>query len=199
MQPSNYMLDTFVAHRLSLLTSCGAPDLSALNKRWLNTFILTTVLRVRAPQKTRAYVFNFLRRTEGALSSYDQGRTALLEYLSTPRNVLSPYFLALLNFEICLAQVFQGFELLARPSGVKPFEEGDGSIMEKVERLYVDSKHMDQMIEGGKVPNEATCAIWITNTGLESKRASLQFDELGELFGSMSKIGDQLAIMSPSE
>src|SRR2546425_1024995 len=69
MQPSNYLLDNFVAHKLSLLTECGARELPA-EANWLNTFILTSVFKVNLPAKTRAYVFNFLRRAEGALSAY---------------------------------------------------------------------------------------------------------------------------------
>jgi hypothetical protein len=68
MQPSNYMLDNFVAHKLSLLTECGAHELPA-NDNWLNNFILTNVFRARLDAKTRAYVFNFLRRAEGAVSA----------------------------------------------------------------------------------------------------------------------------------
>jgi hypothetical protein len=74
------------------------------------------------PAKTRAYVFNFLRRAEGASSAYRVARIALIEYLETPRNVLSPYFRALLNFEVCISQCYQGYELLATASGQKFFE-----------------------------------------------------------------------------
>src|SRR6202011_5859336 len=38
-RPSYYMLDNFVAHKLSLLTKCGARELPT-NANWLNTFIL---------------------------------------------------------------------------------------------------------------------------------------------------------------
>jgi hypothetical protein len=123
MQPSNYMLDKFVGHKLSLLTECGARELPT-STNWLNAFILNDVFVFGAslPAKTRAYVFNFLRRAEGASSAYRVARIALIEYLETPRNVLSPYFRALLNFEVCISQCYQGYELLATASGQKFFE-----------------------------------------------------------------------------
>jgi hypothetical protein len=113
MQPSNYMLDNYVAHKLSLLTECGARELTT-STNWLNAFILNFVFVFGAslPAKNRAYIFNFLRRAEGASSAYREGRIALIEYLETPRNVLSPYFRALLNFEVCISQCNQGYELL---------------------------------------------------------------------------------------
>jgi hypothetical protein len=192
MQPSNYMLDNYVAHKLSLLTECGARELTT-NTSWLNTFILTNVFIASLPAKTRAYVFNFLRRAEGASSAYREGRIALFEYLETPRHVLSPYFRALLNFEVCISQCYQGYELLARALGQHLFEQNDKSKEERLNLLYVDSKHMDRMIDGGRIPTEATAAVWITNHGLESNRATLSFDELLEMLLQMGRLAEQLS------
>jgi hypothetical protein len=197
MRPTKYLLDNFVAHKLSLLTECGAPILPG-NSNWLSTFILTTVFTTNLPAKTRAYLFNFLRRAEGAHSAYREARTALIEHVETPRNVLSPYFKALLNFEVCISQCYQGYELLATASGKKFYEPNDGSEAERLHTLYVDSKHMDLMIDGGKLPSEATAAIWITTQGLESSRAVLSFDELFEMLRNMGRLADQLSTMAPA-
>jgi len=197
MQPTNYLLDHFVAHKLSQLTECGAQEFPR-EGNWLNKFILTSVIKVTLPAKTRAYIFNFLRRAEGALFAYDEARKAVIEYINTPRNVLSPYFRALLNFEVCISQCYQGYELLARASGEKFFEQNDGSEAERLQMLYVDSKHLDRMIDGGKIPTEATAAIWITNKGLESSRAVLSFDELLELLRNMGHLAEQLSKLEPS-
>jgi hypothetical protein len=42
---SNYALDNFVAHKLSLLTECGAREIPTY-ANYLNTFILNSVFRV---------------------------------------------------------------------------------------------------------------------------------------------------------
>lgn len=63
--------------------------------------------------------------------------------------------------------------------------------------LYVDSKHMDSMIHGGKMQTEATAAIWITNTGLESSRTALSFDELGDMLLNMGRLAEQLSKFEP--
>jgi hypothetical protein len=197
MQPTNYLLDNFIAHKLSLLTTCGARELPT-NPNWLGAFILTSVLKAKLSARDRAYIFNFLRRAEGALSAYREARTALIEYLQTPRNVLSPYFRALLNFEVCVGQCYQGYELLTRASGEKMFDRNDKSEAERLHYLYVDSKHMDRMIDGGKLPTEATVAIWITNQGLESDRAAFTFNELIEMLLNMGRLADQLSTLNPT-
>lgn len=197
LQPSNYMLDNFVAHKLSELTACDAPDLPD-DSAWLNTFILNTAFRVRLEPKTRAYLFNFLRRTEGAISAYRAGCAAVREYIATPRDVLSPYFRALGQFEICVSQAYQAYELLARAAGETIYEEGDGSREERLQKIYVDAKHMDRMISGNKLPEEATAGVWITNTGLASARAILSFTELHGILVNMHGLAEKLSRLDNS-
>ncbi len=192
MQPSNYLLDNFVAHKLSHLTECGAQEIQT-NRNWLNAFIPNSVFRSTLTAQQRAYVFNFLRRAEGATSSYREARSALIEYLETPRNVLSPYFRALLNFEVCISQCYQGYKLLATASGGRFFEKGDNSSAERLCFLYNDSKHMDSRIDNGEIRTEATAAVWITNRGLESSRATLSFDELLKMLLHMGTLAERLS------
>jgi hypothetical protein len=122
----------------------------------------------------------------------------LIEYLKTPRNVLSPYFQALLKFEVCISQCYQGYELLATASGERFFRRNARDEAERLHFLYVDSKHMDQMIDGGKIPTEATASVWITNQGLESSRAALSFDELLEMLRNMGRLAEQLSKLEPA-
>ena len=193
-QPSNYLLDNFIAHKLSELTQCHAPELKD-DAKWLNNFILNSVFRVQLPAKTRTYVFNFLRRAEGATSAYRATLAELREYLNTPRNVISPYFRALSHIEICIAQCYQGHELLARASGESIYTQGDRSAEENLQTVYVDSKHMDRMIAGDKVPEEATAGVWITNTGITSARGGLTFAELHGILSNMHSLAERLSAL----
>lgn len=191
MQPTNYLLDHFIAHRLSELTACGAGELNE-EAKWLNTFILKTIFHYSISPKIRAYLFNFLRRSEAASTAYREARHHLLEHLATPRNVISPYFRALTQFEVCIAQCYQGYELLGSALGQKLYEPGSGTSEEKLQVVYVDSKHMDRMIDGDKLPDTATSGIWITNDGLESSRGAITFAELRELLQSMHALAEKL-------
>ena len=55
------------------------------------------------------------------------------------------------------------------------------------------------MIDGGKLPTGAMCAVWITNDGLESSRSSISFNELTSLMRAMATNAEQAAILQPSE
>jgi hypothetical protein len=56
---------------------------------------------------------------------------------------------------------------------------------------------MDSMIDGGKLPTEATAAIWITNNGIESIRAVLSFEELLEMLLNMGRLAEKLSKFEP--
>ena len=195
-QPTNYLLDNYVAHKLSELTTCEVPELPE-DAKWLNTFILKMIFQLSIPPKTRAYLFNFLRRTEGASAAYREARNLLQEHLATPSSVVSPYFRSLTQFEICISQCYQGYELLTQAMGQKLYEPKDGTPEEKLQIVYVDSKHMDRMIAGDKLPASATSGIWITNTGIESSRGLITFQEVHGLLQQMHSLAEMLCAFEP--
>ena len=57
---------------------------------------------------------------------------------------------------------------------------------------------MDQMIDGGKIPNEATASIWITNEGLRTDNTELSFDELFSILLDMASLAGCLAGLDQS-
>jgi hypothetical protein len=194
--------DKFVAHKMSSLTECGAPELY-MEGLWLNAFILNNFTQFDLPDQKRAYIFNFIRRAEGAFSAYREARLALIEYVSTARDIVSPYFRSLLNFEVCISQCWQGAELLmAGPlEQQRLYEKGDDSDMERLRDIYTDAKHMDQMINRGGFPGAATVGIWITNRGLESTKvpSGLSFAELVEILMSMGQLAEKLSRLEPAD
>ena len=141
------------------------------------------------------YATTFLRRTEGAFWAYRLARTELIEFLHGIRgSVVSPYFRALLGFEVCLSQTYQAYNVLEVGSGNpdRLFKEGDGSPLARLNSLYNTSKHMAGRIKDEELPLEATAAIWLTNTGLKSNSASLSFDELLDLMLQLAQTADRI-------
>ncbi len=193
MKPSNYFLDKYVACKLSKLNKLGAKELPD-SVNLLTVFILNSMSRSYTLEKDRLYAFNYIRRVNGALSAYKQARQALIEYLESEPNVFSPYFIALLNFEVCISQCYQGYKLLANLIGSKEvYEKKEKSIFKKLNSLYIKSKHMAEMIYGDDFPTKASALIWITNEGLECRRAKLSFEELFELLVNMEKFARELS------
>jgi hypothetical protein len=193
---SAYTLDHFIGHKLSQLKACGAREL-ADSQRWLNTFILRTIFQLNLDPRVRTYLFSFLRREESACDAYRQARQHLIKYIDTPQNVISPYFMALAQFEICISQCYQAFELLATLTSQKIYEPGSDTPEERLQIVYVDSKHMDRMIHGGKIPEAAPTGIWLTNSAIESARTALSFDDLHQLLTDLHRLAEKLCTAQP--
>lgn len=51
---------------------------------------------------------------------------------------------------------------------------------------------MDHMIDGGRMPTEATSAIWITNDGLDNSRVVVSCDELLEMLLNMECLAGRI-------
>jgi len=213
LMPSGYFLDKFVAHKMSELTECGAPELS-MESSWLNDFILSSFSRNHPPDR-RAHPFEFIRRTEGAFSTYREARAALIEYIeAASSSVISPYFRALLYFELCLSQCWQGCDLIKGVIKITEgkekakeilFKEGDNTDMERLYEIYTDSRHY---LAGGTAWSAASgqpwthpTTTWITNRGIESARcpSGLSFPELVEILLSMGHLAGKLSRFEPAD
>jgi hypothetical protein len=191
---TDYALDKFMAHKLSELTECGAKDIP-IQEGWLNQFLLNRVTAVHGDSIHPQYATTLLRRTEGAFWSYRLARKELIAFVQGDRHVVvSPYFRALLGFKICVSECSQAFDIFKVASG-KPdllFKKGDETLLARLNCLYNTSKHMADRIKKGEIPPEATSAIWLTNTGLESKNTVLSFDELLELLLELANTAAQI-------
>ena len=194
---SDYTLDIFIAPKLSKLTECNAPDLSDLTDQWLDNFILNNFLNLNLPDKEKAYLLNFFRRVEAAFYEYNKARNALTEYITTDRNRISPYFQALNHFETLFAQLYQAYLLLKSATKLKLFKKDDNSELDRVNKIYNVSKHMYERIENGKLPEKGTCAIWITNNGIECNNAAITFVELKDILIELSKLANKISNLTP--
>lgn len=175
---SSYALDTFMAPKLSQLSSCGAPELATSNTQ-IAPFLLNSILGVKLPEPFHRLAFNFIRRVDQASHEYAQGRDYLLKYLQTQEPLpISLYFQALTHFEQTLAMLYQAAMFCKELTGTWPYEQGDHSLFDRINGLYNASKHMHGRIAGPHFPADVTVAVWITNDGLECHDEAVTFHEL---------------------
>jgi hypothetical protein len=194
---SNYALDKFVAPKMSELTECSIRDMSNYSSQsvhWLSNFVSNSIFGPRVEPKPMQYAFFFLRRVEAAFREYDSARCALYDYLSGERERVSVYFKALFHFETCIAQIWQAYDqtmsFWKRETGEKNkiFEPGDGSVYERLNKLYNDSRHAVD-----NIPEDSTVPVWLTNTGIEAKENSISFAELADLLREIGDCADTIS------
>jgi len=57
--------------------------------------------------------------------------------------------------------------------------------------------HMDERIRDGELHEKGTCAIWITNNGIESTDATITFVELKDILIELSKLANKISDLTP--
>jgi hypothetical protein len=188
---TNHALDKFFGHRLSELTACGAEELPAL-ANYLPAFLLTGIFQVSYAPKPRCYMFNLIRRAQQASYEYGQGRAFLTRYLESSNEAISPYYQALSHFEQCVALLVQAAHFA---DGLLPenlFKQGSHPDLERLNRVYNASKHMEGRIASGRLPTNALTAVWITNDGLASHDANVTFQEVRDFIIGLHEVVRQI-------
>jgi hypothetical protein len=195
---AKHLLYKHVAPGLSEFTSADIPDMSQYDKEsahWINNHFLNNILRgsLQLPAAA-AYVYNFLRRAEGAFGEHAVAREATHRFLRSDRRPPSLYASALLHWEFFLGQSWQGYALLLKSIRIltgdkeyKFFSKGDGVVEERLCLLYNSMKHVESRIEKGQILEGASIPVWLTNQGIACTDGLLTFAETAEVLSDLAR------------
>ena len=189
---SKTILDKFLAPRVSNFRRAEIPDMSGDSSLWLSKYFLNNVLRGSYTDPMRQYVFNYLRRVEGAHVAHQSARSTTVQFLHGSRQSMSRYMEAIFHWESFLAQSGMAYALAERLTEARPFEPGDGSVEQRVNLLYNRSKHSDTAIEAGQLPPEGTIPVWMEDDGLHGVDVVLRWEETGEVLHDLSNFATML-------
>lgn len=194
---TDYALDAYVAPELSRLGIPELPSLASLATvavKWLPDFLLNHMLRFVLPPRERQFRFALIRRTAAAIAEYELGRNALGEYVRNPlRHVISPYFSALRHLEAAVAVTYQAQALgAALVDPKKPLFEDDSSPCGRLWKVYVHSRHADDLFDSAQVVPEQSLTVWLTNDGLACAGATVRYVELSAMIEELGRISEFL-------
>ncbi|MEG4200534.1 hypothetical protein [Microcoleus sp. Pol12A5] len=199
---TTYGLDKFFAQEISALSECNAPDLAehfAEVEPLIDNFILNSIFTSPIKTEYKPYIFGIIRRVQMTLVEYQNGRTLILSYLNESKKNTSLYFQALSYFEIAVTLLYQAYEFL-RKLGKKIesketnlFEKGDGSSLEKLNRLYNISKHL----EASTIPEGNLHHIWISNDGICANGVTMSLTELADLVKEYVALAKAFSNLNP--
>ena len=194
--------DTYIAPGVSSFNAAKIPDMSDYHKEsnhWVANHFLNSVFRARLEAPLNAYVYNYLRRAEGAFSEHDLARAATADFLASGGQSPSRYAASLMHWEFFLGQCWQAYALLDKLTRVaseteKPsiFDQGDGSVEERLNTLYNSMKHVEKRIAAGQILEGATTPVWLTKEGLQSTDILLKYEETGDILRDVARWADLL-------
>lgn len=191
MPLSLYALDNFVSQELSQLTECHATEVADEfpgYESWLSTFVLNCMLGFPLSREKAALAFAIIRRSEPAITDYEEARELLAKLVSSRKSV-SLYFRCLARFESTVAMVCQALMFIMEALKIELYEKGDGSTYERLYKIYNVGRHENPET----LPTGQLHAVWIKNDGLFVDGAYLTFGELRELVREVGRIADKLS------
>jgi hypothetical protein len=200
VQFSIEILDSLTAPKLSLLSSCGAPDVPEL-PNYHGLLVLNQALGFgKYKEPAKVLLLNFLRRLRSATEEYRSGRENLEKYVSAlPQHELGCCNRALAYFEDCILNANVAITCLSGlgkylqsldPSVAPVFKVGDGSDYDSLRLLSNRIKHFDEDVLDAALSGSTSipvAPVWITNQGLEASNASLSFVELADILTTQAR------------
>ena len=175
-------VELFISARATAITVCGASDMKAKvpeSEHWLSNFGLAVIFNDFPPAEIRPLVINFIRRIYCAFHEYDLARKEVLKLVKDGYGRWSPYFAALNNFEVAIAQLYLALDSIRKHANHDFFTKGDGSFEESLNNIYNASKHQ---LAGSELP------VWFTNEGIACAKAELTFIEIEDFMQKMAGV-----------
>lgn len=189
-------INTFIAPKLAELTENNAPKIISQfqeSQYWVSNFILNSIFGAPLDDKNRKFIFNILRRILNTINEYENGRNNLDSYICGQREVRSKYLAAVFHFENTITQSYQACLLLKTMNRIeKLYEKNDDSLLQRINTIYNDIKHLNERIEKGKLPEGFTIPMWLTNNGFESSSTAIDFEEFATFLMQLCSIADKL-------
>lgn len=189
MHPTNYTLDNLVAKDISKFTQHSLKSIFQdydQHSHWLSNCVLNSIFTSPIPDKDKPGIFSIVRKGEHTISEYEISLSYLEMFLKEGRKI-SDYFRALSHLEVCLSAAYQVFEYIKKLTGKLFFESGDGSIGEKLNRIYNISKHLQKSTF---IPQQLHL-FWFTNTGFASSELELKYEEIEEIVRDICTISER--------
>jgi hypothetical protein len=199
---STGLLNNFAPH-ITELTECVIPDMAdflQVSRTWIHSYILNSSFGASYDETFRQMALVYMRRTESAFQEYYSARSVLISYSTGKRENVSQYFESLHHFEQVISLIYQAYMLLRKfLHNHKIYTTGDGSELDRLEKLYNSIKHADGKLEGKKFPKKYSAHVWLTNTGISCLESTILYTELSDLLSDIAngakRFGNPAAVL----
>lgn len=185
--------DQYFAPGISDLSSCNAPDLSAVRRPCVLQFVINANFKRVVPDRDRALLYNFVRRANNALSDYSHGLENLSHFIDSRKSDFRTYLAAVHNFESVVAELVACHLLLFRVRQKKFFSKNDGSALARMYLMNNEIKHAESSFDDPLSEPSSTLPLWITNDGLRSHNSRIAWGELGVVVVDVATAANNIA------
>lgn len=192
---SDHSIDRLLGSGASQLRGPLIPSLASYEAKtssFLCNYCLNQIFRGKWTEPLHSYAVNFLRKIEDAFREYQSARVETLLFSASQCQDVISYFRAISHWENVLANSSHAQNLLATFAKSRICDKGDGTVPEKINRLYNHLKHVNSRIEQGSVLNGQMIPVWIVNDGLKSVDVILSYQEAANFLLDLASFADLL-------
>ena len=118
-----------------------------------------------------------------AFAEYSRAVECLEDLVGGGQGRWSPYYRTLYYFEAAIAQLYLAYDNMRKKLGQNDFKSGDGSELDRLNRVFNASKHHIATSEQ---------AVWLTNEGVSTNDGSVTFAELEDRLRQYGRMADQI-------
>jgi hypothetical protein len=188
---TRHATDLIISEKIGQIAKCGATDVAKefpASASWVSAFGLCVIFQDHPPAQNRPYALQFVRRVEIAFTEYSRASNHLSDLVNGGPGRWSPYFRALYHFEAAISQLYLAYDGARKKLGNDYFVGGDGSDLDRLNKIYNASKHQIASTEQ---------TVWITDDGFCADGTSISFVEIEELLRSFGRIANCIINQDP--
>jgi len=180
--------EVFLSPQIASVNNCGAGDIAAefpSRGAWIDMLVLRVTFHGTPPDDRVPFALQLVRSVETAIDEYGAAREHLNAFLGKGRET-SAYFRALNHFELAVYQLCRPREHYVRHPAKSAIPEDP--VLHRLQGMCDTSKHQPALRDQ---------TIWITNSGLASRKGEVTFVEIE---GSLRSLADlAIQIVTPSQ
>lgn len=193
MEFTRHATDLFISKKIAEITDVGATDVSRefeSSATWVSSFGLCVIFQNHPPESNRQFALQFIRRVEMAFAEYSRGVECLKDLVGGGQGRWSPYYRTLYHFEAAIAQLYLAYDNVRKKLGRNDFANGDGSVLDRLNKVFNSSKH------------DLACSeqvAWLTNAGVCTSESSVTFAELEDLLRQYGRMANKITNQGTDE
>ena len=176
MPISRQAIAKYISPKIIELTECNLANLVAeypLSNNWVPGIFLMIIFNNQPPEHFRPAAIQFLRRIEMVITEYSHMSVELKTFLSGKPEWSPPQYYRILHHgEVAVVLLYVAYDLLRKILVVDLYKDGDGSPIQRLNRIYSAIKHK---------PSDAQDAVWLSNEGFHTDKDKVLYSEFEEL------------------
>ena len=177
--------------------TCEMPKLPDNFGKTLLSHILNVTLSSGGPSDyvAAAYSINFIRSSDLAIQEYNLARKALVEFIETPNNVMSPLFLTIGHLEFCINAMRRAIRFSRHKHGPKlpRIDVISSNVSYRIRNIRDAIEHTDERIRDEKIVQGKFLMLAVKSDGIELEGKEILYSELAEWLKQLHELSSIVA------